>query len=91
MKSLRIFAEAKYVVHPLKHPTSYLNKSWASHAPNTVALLDTITSLAARLVHVNCDEYLALVPDDACESAALGAADATVPRARRKRGSLGSR
>ena len=43
MKSLRIFAEAKYVVSPLKHPTRYLNKSWneappAPPKPNTLPL-----------------------------------------------------
>jgi hypothetical protein len=52
---------------------------WAAHAPNTVALLDPITGLAARLVHVNCDGSLALVPDDAPALDAPGAAIASVP------------
>jgi hypothetical protein len=52
---------------------------WAAHAPNTVALLDPITGLAARLVHVNCDGSLALVPDDAPALDAPGAAIAPVP------------
>ena len=40
---------------------------WAEHAPNTVALLDPITGLAVRLVHVHCDGFIALMPEDASD------------------------
>ena len=37
---------------------------WTAREPDTVALIDPLTGLAVRLVHVNVDGSLALVPDD---------------------------
>ena len=41
---------------------------WAAREPGMVALLDPITGLAVRLVHVQFDGSLALVPAEGCEA-----------------------
>jgi hypothetical protein len=49
---------------------------WSDAEPNAVALLDPITGLAVRLVHVNVDGTLALLPAHFDSPAAAPSADA---------------
>ena len=49
---------------------------WSDAEPNAVALLDPITGLAVRLVHVNVDGTLALLPAHVDSPAVASSADA---------------